>query len=519
MSVEPTANTHTSNSTSKPIKRIGRSFNLALQATLFVIVLISANYLSCARHERIDLTERKDFTLSPITTQYLQSETFQKREAPLHVIAVVRRNSSHYMRIYNLLDEYKTVANGNIKLEFVDPLRQTDRTLDIENTYSQEYTEDMIIIDGRSDSEKEASAAQANNTEQNNTAPLSAHVRATLIKSLYITDDSQSITAWQDEDVITSTIIGAVEGDARKIYFATDKLDLKSKQGQTAWQVLRGMLWQQNINLTPLRLAEIDSIPHDATGFALIGPQYDLDKREINILQEYWDRQQSAVFMTLDPKVQLDNLRVFLRNYGVTPRHDRVISVKNGQTLSSVQSIFSPGSKLNQDLGGKSTIFDGSTCSLEVREGDDKLLNRSIRPIALIQAGQGWWGETRYEEEDPQLNPEEDTAHPIYLAAGVVRGDAISAETEHLVSKMVVVANTDFLSSQKTRPEQADFVKSSINWIIGREDLIGIGPKKLHRHKLTILSAHNSFISRLILFFLPAIALLIALIVWNTRRA
>ena len=83
---------------------------------------------------------------------------------------------------------------------------------------------------------------------------------------------------------------------------------------------------------------------------------------------------------------------------------------------------------------------------------------------------------------------------------------------------MVIIGNTDFLATGKTRPEQADFIKSSINWLVGREDLIGIGPKKLHRHKVTILDAHNSFITRVVLIFLPATALLMSLVIWNIRR-
>jgi hypothetical protein len=515
-----------------PVRRLGRSLNVITQVVLFVVVIISANYLSCARHHRIDLTERHDFTLSGLSNHYLKSDTVQKRDSPLHVIAVIRRSSPHYSRIYNLLDEYKRLGGDAVTLEFVDPIRQTDRTLEIENTYRQPYTEDMIIVDGRVKSEKKATGTEntiteskpAENTEDSEPEAtkkqkLSAHVRTILVKHLYLQDDQRNIVAWQDEDVVTSTIIGSIEGQPRKIYFAADKVNLEATEGTPAWQIIAEMLWQQNILLTPLRLAETDKIPEDAQGFALIAPQYDLDDKQIKVITEYWDRQQSAIFVTLDPKVKLDNLRVFLRSYGITPRHDRIITVQDGQTLSNVQSLFSRGAEINRDLGGKSTIFDGSSCSLEVRENDDTLLNKRIQPIALIEASDGWWGETRYDDENPQFDIEEDTNAPIHLAAAVLRGQATSDDTANLVSKMVVIGNTDFLATKKTRPEQADFVKSSVNWLVGREDLIGIGPRKLYRHKITILDAHNSFISRLVLIFLPAIAILTALIVWNMRRA
>ena len=118
-----------------PVRRAGRSINIAIQLVLFVIVIIAVNYLSCARHQRIDLTERHDFTLSGSSSNFLTSEAVQTRESPIRVIAVIRRSSVHYSRMYNLLDEYKRLAGNSVSLEFVDPIRQTDRTLEIENTY------------------------------------------------------------------------------------------------------------------------------------------------------------------------------------------------------------------------------------------------------------------------------------------------------------------------------------------------------------------------------------------------
>ena len=47
-------------------------------------------------------------------------------------------------------------------LEFVDPLRQTDRTLEIDTTYGLKYIEDMIIIDGRIKADNEYRAATGN---------------------------------------------------------------------------------------------------------------------------------------------------------------------------------------------------------------------------------------------------------------------------------------------------------------------------------------------------------------------
>ncbi|BDS08930.1 hypothetical protein NT6N_39700 [Oceaniferula spumae] len=528
----------------RPIRRLGHSILVAIQVVAFCIVLISVNYLSCARHSRIDLTERQDFTLSDFTSKLLKGTSVQDRKEPIRIIAVIRRGSPHYSRMRNLLDEYNRLGGDSVELEFVDPARQTDRTLEIAQIYGQPYIEDMIIVDGRSaeaesaaapktdgetsatdetDQGKTAEAAKDATGDQADLQQLSAHVRTVYVKQLYLEELDQFrnrfIAAWQDEDVITSSFIGAIEGRPRKIYFAADKSNLEASDGEPAWKVLASLLWQQNIQMVPVRLTDIQSIPKDAEGLALIAPQYDLSERELKMVTEYWDRPRSSLFITLDPSVELSNLRIFLRNYGITPRNDRVISVENKQTLSSVRAVFTRGAEINLDLGGKSTVFDGTSNSLEVRENDDQLMNKRIRPIALVQAADGWWGETRYKEENPVFNPEEDHTAPLYLAAAILRGQATSDDTAQLVSKMVVISNTDFLASKNTRPEQADFVKSSINWLVGREDLIGIGPRKLHRHKITLLDSHNTFISRLLLIFLPGAVILTSLIVWNVRRA
>jgi hypothetical protein len=512
----------------RPIQRMGQSIKVIVQLLLFFTVVISANYLSCARHNRIDLTENKEFSLSDLTQKLIHSDAVQKRDSPIRIIAVIKRGSPHYARMHNLLDEYESQGGKSITLEFVDPARQTDRTLEIANTYNQPYIEDMIIVDGRTDIVKPTNPAESSTTSTQPSIDekqklLSAHVRTVRVKNLYIEEVDQFkqryISAWQDEDTLTSSILGAIEGVPRKIYFATDKSNLEATDGNPAWRILANILWQQNIKLEALRLADINSIPEDAEGIALIAPQYDLDDRELKIVTEYWDRPQSSILVTLDPNVRLSNLRIFLRNYGITPQNDRVITVQSQQTLSNVRSLFTRGPEINRDLGGKSTVFDGSTCSLDVRENDGQLTNRRIVPLALIQAAEGWWGETRYKEESPVFNAEEDQSGPIYIAAGVIRGQATSDATKNSISKMVVIGNTDFLSSNNTRPEQADFVKSSVNWMMGREELIGVGPRKLHRHKITLLDAHSSFINKLILVFLPAIAVLTSLIVWNMRRA
>ena len=84
---------------------------------------------------------------------------------------------------------------------------------------------------------------------------------------------------------------------------------------------------------------------------------------------------------------------------------------------------------------------------------------------------------------------------------------------------MVVISNTDFLDPAKQRAENVDFLASSVNWLMDRQSLAGIGPRSLGTYKLPLLDAQVSFINRVNLFFMPAFLVLAGAFVWSSRRA
>jgi hypothetical protein len=84
---------------------------------------------------------------------------------------------------------------------------------------------------------------------------------------------------------------------------------------------------------------------------------------------------------------------------------------------------------------------------------------------------------------------------------------------------MVVIANSDFLAPNRFSDINRDFLASSMNWLMGREELAGTGPRTLGTYKLPLLDSQVSFINRVNLFFLPAFALAVGALVWSSRRA
>ncbi len=506
----------------RPISRWGVGTVSALQIICFTVIVIALNYLAGVRYQRIDLTRSQKFTLSNVTLRLLESDELQRRDAPVRITVAFKRSSPFYSRVRALAEEYARRSNGKITLELVDPVRTADLALQLATQYRIDHlTRSLVIVDAREGAESTAKDAESD--EKAKSRELSARVRfidesAMTLKEVD-TERQRRPAAFQGEDMLTAALISALEGTPRKVYLLADKSDVDSGKQSSPWQMLHRTLLLRNIEVVPIRISEIERIPDDARAVALIAPAYDLEKRELAVIEEYWARPRSAFFIALDPVARPARLRSFLRRHGVTQRKDRVITRTGGQTATFVRAHFTAGLEFLRDLWGLSTVIEGRTCSLEVREGASDLLNMRISPFTLIESSEDFWGESRYEDPKPTFDPREDHKGPVSIAAAVLRGAATDDRFADETSRMIVIGNSQFLDPDGLRPEMIDFLHSSMTWLIGREQLAGIGPRSLIKYKLPLLQPQIAFVNRMNLFILPALALLVCLFVRHSRRS
>jgi hypothetical protein len=299
----------------------------------------------------------------------------------------------------------------------------------------------------------------------------------------------------------------------------TDKSRIDTQGTDPSLKSLVETLRFQNVELIGLQVAGLAEVPADISGIIIAAPKYDFTDDEIAVLERYWNQPKAAILVLIDSGDAPPKLRAFLRGNGITPRKDRLVTRVKDTLSTSARGFFTPGVNFTKDLAGQTTEFGGATSSLDVREGAEDLLNRRIYPMGLIQAAEGFWGETKFGKGGESFDEQEDNPSPLFLAACAIRGaeadDRFAADT----SRMVVISNTDFLDPANRRAENLDFLASSVNWLVGRESLAGIGPRSLGTYKLPLLQAQVSFINRVNLFFLPAALLLIGAFIWSSRRA
>ncbi len=489
-----------------------------LQIASLLIIAIAVNFVSSHYFVKRDLSRGEDYSLSQWTKGLLQAGSLQSRKTPVKFIVAFRRSTPITERVRVLADEYARLSNQKIVIERFDPVRDVDRALQVAETYNLAANagvinrDDLVIIDARADT-----GVQAGKDD-------SAHIRFVTQEQMALYENNDGKTArrmnsFRGEDMLTTGLLSALEGKPRLVYFLADKSDFQTEVTNNSWTVMRDSLLSQNILPAPVKMSDLEKIPDDAAGLIIAAPRYDFTKEEIAVLTEYWNRPASNIMVILRAQQTPDQLRAFLREHGVTPRRDQIVTIKGKNIVYRVDASFTPGFEYTRDFWSKSTSFDGMSSSLEVREGAEDLINRRISPFKLLESSAAYWGETNATAKEPSFSEVEDRKGPLTLAAAVIRGAASDDRFAAKASRMVVISNANFLDPAALRTENVDFFNASANWLVGREEMSGTGPRKLSTYKLPLLASQATLINRINLFFFPAAILLLSLFIWNARRA
>ena len=504
--------------------RFGLGFLSVLQIVLLLAAVIFGNYLSSQNHTRADLSRSADYSLSSSTGNYLRGEAVAARERPVKWVMAFRRSSPFYERVRALADEYARKSGGKIELEVIDPIRSPDRTSQFTAAYNITLVRDLVLIDARPDETTPIV------TETTTGSPaLNPHITIALAEEMltYAVDEKgqRRPENFRAEDLLTARLVEAVEGKPRNFLFLADKSRIDAEGENSPWNNLATTLRYQNIQLTPANLSGRTEIPEEVNGLAIIAPKYDFTPEEIATLEAYWNTPRSALLILLEPGQCPPNLRTFLRSKGVTPRRDRIITKSDNRLITTARGTFTQGIPFLRDLSGQAAVFEGASSSLEVRENAEDLALKKIAPIPLIHIAQEFWGEADFGKNSGEDQAGEtfdsirDTGAPIFLAAAVTRGAANDDRFAADTSRMIVIANTDFLDPDRQRAENVDFLASSANWLVRRESLTGLTPKPIGIYLLPLLDAQVSFINRLNLVFAPISFLLIGGLIFSSRRS
>jgi len=500
------------------IHRVRIGVNVLVQTALLLFLAIAANYLGFEHYKRWDLSRDQKYALSDKTKRFL--ETIKGK---IRITVFFSANNPISQDVQSLLTEYQYAAKEKVDIEHIDPDRNYSRAKALVDKYKIVSDESQIILD-YDNRNKAVKASEMAEMDQGN--PMFG--------------EPPKLIAFKGEQAITSAMIDLVEGKKNAVGYvlghkeppiadaaATLSPAMAPEPGaRSPLSLVKTVIENENIKFQELNLFEVPEIPADLKTIVIIGPQYDLSEREMKLLRNFWDKQ-GRILLLLDPSAKTPKLLAFLNDLGVKVNDDRLMAVvKTGiQEMARVRDVighFLPESPITKKLADVRGIFLGGTSSITLEQDRVRVANVRLQP--LIQAEKGYWAEKDYNSTDEtklQADALAAPATPLTIGVSLEKGGSADERVQTNSARMVIVTNSNFVQDTAITQEQQalDFMSGSINWLLSREQLIGISPKVPKTLTFSLDDRAMGNMRWLILVLLPLIPAVLGFGVWWHRRA
>ena len=485
----------------KKIRRVQIGLNVLAQIILLLFLAAMVNSIAFKHYQRWDFSRDQKYTLSDKTKRFLRTV-----KGKMRVIVFFSPNTPITADLQNLLTEYQYAGKGTIDIERIDPERNLSRAKEIFDKYKVVSDESLLVIDyeGRNKTVKASEMAEID-------------------QSGMAFGEGPRVTAFKGEQAITSAMMDVVQGKKNTLGYVLGHKE-PPLSGNTNISVLKAFIENENIKFQELNLFDVGAIPAELKTILIIGPQYDLSDREMKLLRDFWDKQ-GRILLLLDPAAKTPKLDAFLNELGVKVNDDRLmVFLRTGiQELAltrDVQAHFLGGNPVTKRLADVRALFFGGTSSLTLEP--DRVRAANVRLDPLIQAEKGYFAETDYNSDNqPKFQADAKAAGaPPTIGAAVERGASADERVQMNSSRLVVVSNATFVQDNAvTQDQQAlDFISGSVNWLLSREQLIGIAPKISKPLTFTLNEDALRNLRWIVLVGMPLIFALLGAAVWWQRR-
>jgi hypothetical protein len=486
----------------KTIGRVRIGFNVLAQIVLVLFLAAMVNAIAFKHYARWDFSRDQKYALSDKTKRLLDT-----LKGKMRITVFFPPSTPITTDVQNLLTEYQYAGKGKIDIEHIDPERNLSRAKELFDKYKVVTDEPLLIVDyeGRN---KTVKASEMADIDQSGMA----------------LGEGPRVGAFKGEQAVTSAMIDLVEGKKKILGYVLGHKEPPLSEG-SAISILKTFIENENIQFKELNLLDLDAIPDEIKTVMIIGPQYDFSKREMKLLGSFWDNQ-GRILLLLDPAAKTPKLDAFVNELGVKVNDDRLmVFLRTGiQELAltrDVQAHFIGDSPITKRLADVRALFLGGTSSLTPEPERVRAANIRVEP--LIQAEKGYFAETDY-NTDNQPKLQEDAKRNSNTAptigAAIEKGGSADERVQVNSSRLVVVSNATFVQDNAITQDQQglDFISGSVNWLLSREQLIGIAPKVSKPLTFTLTEEALARLRWIVLVFMPLVPAVIGTVVWWQRR-
>ena len=485
------------------IGRIRIGLNVLVQIVLILFLVAMVNSFAFKHYARWDFSRDRKYTLSDKTKRFLDT-----LKGKMRITVFFSPNTPISTDVQNLLTEYQYAGKGKVDVEHIDPERNLSRAKELFDKYKVVTDESLLVLDydGRNKTVK-------------------ASEMADIDQSGMSFGEGPRVAAFKGEQAITSAMIDLVEGKKKTLGYVTGHKEPSLTEATSPITVLKTFIENENIKFQELNLLDLDTIPGDVKAVMIVGPQYDFSDREMKLLRDFWDKQGRILFL-LDPAAKTPTLRGFLNDLGVKVNDDRLMvflrtGIEELALTRDVQARFLGDSPVTKRLADARALFLGGTSSLALEP--DRVRAANVRVEPLIEAEKGYFAETDYNTDNQaklQTDAKQNSNVPLTIGAAVEKGGNADQRVQMNSPRLVVVSNATFVQDNAITQDQQglDFISGAVNWLLSREQLIGIAPKIPKPLMFNLSEEALRRLRWIVLVFMPLVPAVIGTVVWWQRR-
>ena len=480
-------------------RRLVTGANVATAMALAAVLATMINMIGARRFLRWDVSQERYYTMSTNTVRFLD-----QIQGEVAIDVVYSPNHSSFKDLRYLLDEYAYAARHaastvDLRIRYIDPDRDLGRMKELKERFG---------------------------IEERNLLVLSVEQRRKVVQ------DSELYTVWpltrerimfHGESVISSALLNLTREKTPVVYVLKGhgERDPWSFHERYGYSKIARLLQRDNIELKPLVLAAMKGVPADADALLIAGPTRRYSDEETELISEYIEKSGRVLFL-LDPYVKT-GFEPLIETWGVHLEDDLVVDT----TSLSGGREFYVGTfgehPVSDQLQNTLLMFSGPRSVEPAASAGTNGVQRSDRPkiTGLAMTSKQSWAKLDPSDRGLGFDAAVDRRGPITVAAAMERGAASGEAMEIETAKIVVIGDSDIIGNAVLNSGaggNVGFVMSAMNWLLERESIMGIQPRPVQMHALTMDRDLYKRVGLALVVGIPAAVAFLGVLIWMNRR-
>ncbi|MEO8275348.1 MAG: GldG family protein [Thermoanaerobaculia bacterium] len=350
------------------------------------------------------------------------------------------------------------------------------------------------------------------------------------------------MTGFKGEEAFTGAILELAESRKPKVLLTSGHGEASiDETGSAGLSGVRDLVGKENVELANWESLGQPDVPQGTDLLVVAGAKTRFVEPELAAFGRYLDHG-GRMLVLLDPElapgggVLTTGLESWLSAYGVEVGANIVVDPGATVPLYGAETLFAGA------LGGHPIVRSLEQAKVGVIVALARSIGAGKAPEGmasqvLLQTTADGWGESDLANLKAVAKDAKDMTGPVPLAVAVsarsnetplpdVEEDETAAPPPPVVSpadapkwRLVVVGDTDFASnSLLTLSGNPTMLSNTFNWLLDRQKLLGIGPKKPEQVRMTLTPGQLSGITWLVLAGMPALAIAAGIAVYLRRR-